>query len=196
LRHHVQQMFAALGLDAAALPEVARCLSNLKDTVGADLPVWKRAQRGRPRHLPLDKPKVLKRRAIGRVRDALSEVVKELYLEQVERAARRSRAAEALETARALGAGSRLADFVVLLHLHDEASLRLRSSSDVGAAPSRGRSSSDVGAAPSRGRSSKVMQHSVWIQVGGQGPRRFVPTELCALANKRPTSSPARCTRS
>lgn len=34
------------------------------------------------------------------------------------------------------------------------------------------------------GRSSKAMQHSVWIQVGGQGPRRFVPTELCALANK------------
>ena len=29
-----------------------------------------------------------------------------------------------------------------------------------------------------------MMQHSVWIQVGGQGPRRFVPTELCALANK------------
>jgi hypothetical protein len=111
------------------------------------------------------------RRTIGRVRDAFSEVVKELYLDQVERAARRSRAAETLETARALGAGSRLADFVVLLHLHDEASLRLRSSSD-------------VGAAPSRGRSSKVMQHSVWVQVGGQGPRRFVPTELCALANK------------
>jgi hypothetical protein len=142
----------------------------LKDTVDADLPVWKRARMGRPRHLPLGKSKVLKRtqnklqharrryktaeaalralqrarddepahritaelvakvalsapsssarafadawadlsgvgavgcsrRTIGRVRDAFSEAVKELYSEQVGRAARRSRATQTLETA-------------------------------------------------------------------------------------------------
>ena len=96
-------------------------------------------------------------------------------LEQVERAARRAQPAHVQQSsvaaAETLGAGPPFHDFVVLLHLHDEASLRLRSSSG-------------VGAAPSRGRSSKLTQHSVWIQVGGQGPRRFVPTELCALANK------------
>ena len=58
-----------------------------------------------------------------------------------------------------------------LLHIHDEASLRLRSSDD-------------NGAMPSRSRSSKVQQHSVFVQTLGQeGSLRFL-TELDALSNK------------
>ena len=58
---------------------------------------------------------------------------------------------------------------VSLLHIHDEASLRLRSAVS-------------FEGAPSRSRSSCVQQHLLWAHVGEQ--RVYVPTELHALANK------------
>ena len=59
----------------------------------------------------------------------------------------------------------------VLLHIHDEASLRLRSSTDAS------------GSAPSRGRSSKVQQHVTSVHFQGQQPLRW-HAELDALSNK------------
>ena len=61
MRHLVRLMFAALGPDAAALPEVARCLSNLKDAVNEDLLVWKRRQRGKGRLVGEELEKLAKR---------------------------------------------------------------------------------------------------------------------------------------
>ena len=59
----------------------------------------------------------------------------------------------------------------VLLHLHDEAALRLRSAADM-----------DFGA-PARGRSSKVQQHVATVHFPDQPPLRWF-TELDALADK------------
>ena len=109
------------------------------------------------------------RTTIDRVRSAFCEVVKDLYLGEIETAARSRSSALAPDSALALGDASLCG---VVLHVHDEASLRLRSKLD---------SAGPV----SRGRSSKVIQHSVWADVGASEPLRFVPTELSALANKK-----------
>lgn len=61
---------------------------------------------------------------------------------------------------------------VALAHMHDEASLRLRSSSVADAE------------APSRARSSKVMQHSAMLHFDGQQPLRWYE-DLHPLADKR-----------
>lgn len=61
---------------------------------------------------------------------------------------------------------------VVLAHMHDEASLRLRSSSVADST------------APSRARSSKVMQHSAMLHFAGQQPLRWYE-DLHPLADKR-----------
>ena len=120
------------------------------------------------------------RRTIGRVRDAFSSVIKDIYLDQLEESARLAALALACPSALAPGSASALASavapatFAVVLHFHDEASLRLRSATDVSLPLSRSRSSS-------------VLQHSVWVDVCNSGQRCFVPTELCALANKRAT---------
>ena len=123
------------------------------------------------------------RTTIGCARDGFSIVVRCLYLEMLENSSRRSALARSLVAAQcaSVGACARGTPLVVgvALHFHDEASLRLRSELDSSRASLPG-----YVFAPSRGRSSKVMQHAVWVEVGSGEPRRLVPTELCALANK------------
>ena len=58
----------------------------------------------------------------------------------------------------------------VLLHIHDEASLRLRSSAT-------------AAGAPERSRRSKVQQHLLWLHLPGQ-KKLFLPAELHALSDK------------
>ena len=89
-------------------------------------------------------------------------VVKDVYREEIRKAAKRQ-----APSARAPDA----VPHAVVLHYHDEASLRLRSALD----PS---------APLSRARSSKVLQHVMWVKTGSEAPLLFAPTELCALANK------------
>ena len=124
------------------------------------------------------------RRSIGRVRDAFTYVVKDLYFSRLQEEARDAFAAAAALASPAASAPAATAIevaasfappcFAALLHFHDEASLRLRSSAD-------------VGGAPSRVRSSKVTQHVVWADFGLGGVHHFLPTELHALENKKAT---------
>ena len=107
------------------------------------------------------------RRTIARVRDAFTFVCKDLYYSRVEQRVRDALAASAF----ALAAAPAPALNVVVLHYHDEATLRLRSAND-------------VTGAPSRGRASKILQHSVWIYLTASEQKLAFPTELVALANK------------
>ena len=117
------------------------------------------------------------RTAITRIRDAFAETVKEMNVKDV--AAFLQRGIHSRQSARqsqssAAGAPAESASLLcaALLHIHDEASLRLRSASD-----------NIQGAGPSRSRSSKVQQHSAFVQTHSGGFVRFL-TELDALANK------------
>ena len=114
------------------------------------------------------------RSTIEKIRNAFCGVVKDLYFGEIETASKRKASALALGLAASASSAHALgvAPCNVVLHVHDEALLRLRSSLD------------PHGPA-SRGRSSKVVQHAVWVDVGSSEPLRFVPTELCALASKR-----------
>ena len=111
------------------------------------------------------------RTTITRARDAFAEVVKDLSKQEVLCAAATS-AKHYTAQARSTTAPS-ASKFLcaALLHVHDEASLRLRSSLDTD------------GAGPSRSRSSKVQQHCLWLQLDTNARLR-VPAELDALANK------------
>ena len=114
------------------------------------------------------------RPTIENIRNAFCGVVKDLYFGQIETASKTRASALALGSAASASSAEALdsAPCGVVLHVHDEASLRLRSSLD-------------PAGTVSRGRSSKVVQHSVWVDVGPSEPLRFVPTELCALSSKR-----------
>ena len=130
---------------------------------------------------------ICSRRSIGRVRDAFTYVVKDLYFSRLQEEARDAfAAAAALASSAASAPAARLPTafevavsfapqcWVGLLHFHDEASLRLRSSAD-------------VGGAASRVRTSKVMQHVLWADFGLGDVHHYVPTELHALENKKAT---------
>ena len=113
------------------------------------------------------------RGSITAIRNAFAEVVIERSREDVQ-AAVRAVAAEALDSAAAQRAGGHVARTVVcvpLLHIHDEASMRLRSRGD----PSSG--------GPARSRSSKVQLH--FVRACPKAEQAVsVATELDALANK------------
>ena len=100
----------------------------------------------------------LGRTTIESIRNAFCVVVKELYEAEVRSAATRA-AGGAAQPAKGLGAPGH-PPHAVVLHVHDEASLRLRSAQD-------------ASAAPSRGRSSKVLQHVIWVNVGEAGRLYF-----------------------
>ena len=104
----------------------------------------------------------LGRTTIESIRNAFVAVVKDVYREEIRKAARRQIApAPAPDSV----------PHAVVLHYQDEASLRLRSALDP--------------TAPlSRARSSKVLQHVMWVKSSSEAPLLFAPTELCALANK------------
>ena len=108
------------------------------------------------------------RTTISKIKDAFAEVVKGISFERVRLAG--GAAARASSAASAPG-GALPLNFCALVHIHDEASLRLRSHADV-----------DKGA-PSKSRSSKVMQHSATLHFEGQPPVRWL-TELDPLADK------------
>ena len=110
------------------------------------------------------------RSTISRIKDAFAEVVKGISFERARlagaTAARAGTAAFAPD-----GNGVLPLNCCALLHIHDEASLRLRSHTEA-----------DQGA-PSKGRGSKVMQHSATLHFDGQPPVRWL-TELDPLADK------------
>ena len=112
------------------------------------------------------------RPTICKIRDAFVEVAKGTCVQQV-----KSSAAHALESAgSAPGSASSSSSAaslpcVAMLHIHDEACLRLRSSADT-----------HLGA-PSRSRSSKVQQHVVTVHFTEQPPVRWY-AELDPLADK------------
>ena len=114
------------------------------------------------------------RTTIAKIRDAFVEEVKRANVLQVALAATRSlerRAAAFAPIATAAAAPVFVFPCVTMLHIHDEASLRLRSSADT-----------DLGA-PARSRSSKVQQHSVSVMFPEQALLRW-HTELDPLSNK------------
>ena len=99
------------------------------------------------------------RTSVGRIRDAFAEVCKDFC---------RLRVRVAVSSA---SASSKLF-CVALLHIHDEASLRLRSALDA------------LPGLPSRSRSSKVQQHLAVLHMSGQQePVRWL-AELDSLADK------------
>ena len=131
------------------------------------------------------------RSTITNIRDAFAEVVKQQSssaLSSMLAAGFRAKAVDAtvltpemsaassaealpVSSAALAPASSMTFPVVALLHIHDEASLRLRSSADIDSA------------APARSRSSKVQQHSVYVH--GPSASAFQwPSELHPLANK------------
>ena len=107
------------------------------------------------------------RTTIGRIRDAFAECCKELCCSQV-----RSAVAGSRQTAIASADRPEQALLcATALHIHDEASLRLRSASDA------------LPGMPSRSRSSKVQQHCVSLHSRSQAPVRWL-VELDPLADK------------
>jgi len=118
------------------------------------------------------------RPTIAKVRDAMAEVVKAMTAAAARKAAKQAVAAavrapdppaEATPGASAAPAPGFLA--VCFLHIHDEASLRLRSAGK-----------DDLGA-PSRSRQSSVQQHACSLFLPGQETLPW-PTELNALGDK------------
>ena len=117
------------------------------------------------------------RSAIEKIRDAFVSVAVDVSLAHVRDmvltascAGRLAAASGAGSSAAASRAGVRPFQ-VAVLHIHDEASLRLRSRSDT------------LSHLPERSRSSKVQQHLVWLYMESRERVRF-PTELHALSNK------------
>ena len=107
------------------------------------------------------------RTTIGRIRDAFAEVCKQMCHSQVRFAGDAARKASV-----ALATPQQQPVFCAsVLHIHDEASLRLRSASDV------------LPGVPGRSRSSKVQQHCVWLHLHSQLAVRWL-VELDPLADK------------
>ena len=107
------------------------------------------------------------RTTIGRIRDAFAEVCKQMCHSQVRFAAEAARKASV-----ALATPQQQPIFcAAVLHIHDEASLRLRSASDV------------LPGVPGRSRNSKVQQHCVWLHLHSQLGVRWL-VELDPLADK------------
>ena len=103
------------------------------------------------------------RTTIAKIRDAFVETIKEMRTTEVQNAVAKALATSQEGRRHAPGTAASLATdsahpFVVtaILHIHDEASLRLRSDTDM------------QGGLPSRSRSSKVQQHCVWLHLVGQ----------------------------
>ena len=122
--------------------------------------------------------KHMSRDSINKVRDAFVELLKELAGEALRAMIRRAMTAAVRAGAgatAAVGAGAaasaRVPLSAILVHLHDEAALRLRSHLM--------RRSEDI---PSRSRSSKVQQHVMTFHT--RSGQIEIPTELEALANK------------
>jgi len=130
----------------------------------------------------------ISRRQIARIRDAFVGVLKERSAEQLEaiaeRAAKCARIGAAARAPSLLGVGlwaagssmaaaSRAPSFATasVLHIQDEAALRLRSMADLSVT------------SPSRSRSSMVQQHVVSVHFG-DGAIISVPTEMDALERK------------
>ena len=134
------------------------------------------------RDLVAAKGEAVSRPTIEKIRDAFVDVAKGAMEDAAQ--AHLGRAISALkEAAPALRrdvavseavAGARRDNFAVVacLHIHDEASLRLRSFEDT------------EGAAPNRGKRSAVQQHAVWLQAADGAPQ-VLPVELDALQNKK-----------
>ena len=103
------------------------------------------------------------RPTISKIRDAFVETIKEMRTTEVQSAVAKALATSQKGRRHAPGTAASLATdsahpfFVAaILHIHDEASLRLRSDTDM------------QGGLPSRSRSSKVQQHCVWLHLVGQ----------------------------
>ena len=118
------------------------------------------------------------RPTISKIRSAFVEVVKTLTGEAAGRAAakevsRASTAAAAFSSSAASGEGGSWSGFatVALLHVHDEAFLRLRSNAD------------GTSGVQDRSRGSKVQQHVCSLHFPQQQPMRWY-TELDPLSNK------------
>ena len=109
---------------------------------------------------------------LGAISMSAAQVCKDMGVRQIKTAARAAAQGPVASVAPggARAKNSPLCVFV-LAHMHDEASLRLRSSAVA-----------DV-RAPSRARSSKVMQHSVMLHFAGQEPLRWYE-DLHPLADK------------
>jgi len=118
------------------------------------------------------------RTTITRIRDAFAEVVKQHSCDVVSLAASTSAAVRQKQLSAAARQAQSAAvrqvpsfQSVALMHIHDEASLRLRSSADT-----------DLGK-PSRSRSSKVQQHAAYVSFTLGQPLRWL-TELHPLSDK------------
>ena len=124
------------------------------------------------------------RTTIAKIRDAFVETIKEMRAMESQRSVAKCLAASQERRRSALGSSALLPGSAALalesahpscvaaiLHIHDEASLRLRSDTDIS------------GGGPSRSRSSKVQQHCVWLHVVGQPVIRWL-AELDPLGDK------------
>ena len=124
------------------------------------------------------------RATIAKIRDAFVETIKEMRTMEVQTvvanalAASQDRRQHAPCSSALLPGSAPLAfesaqpSFVAaILHIHDEASLRLRSDTDI------------EGGGPSRSRSSKVQQQCVWLHFAGQPVIRWL-AELDPLGDK------------
>ena len=107
------------------------------------------------------------RTSIDRIRSAFADVCKDICRMQV----RIATTAACGVASSAAGGGSRPLVCAALLHIHDEASLRLRSSAET------------QPGMPARSRSSKVQQHVTVLHLLGQQPVRWL-VELDTLADK------------
>ncbi len=94
---------------------------------------------------------------MGYVRDAFAEEIKELSLERVRTAVRNKRW-----------------QFIVVRHIHDEASMRIRSHME----------SASTQIVAHRGRTSKIQNNVVTVHCDSGGVGVFVPLELQPLAKK------------
>ena len=114
----------------------------------------------------------LSRPTITKIRDGFAQVVKDMRLREIGLVI--SSAAKAPDSAASAPAAAHPAPggmCAAILHIHDEASLRLRDSQEA------------QGGAPSRGRRSMVQQHIMYLHALGQQPVRW-PAELDPLSSK------------
>ena len=107
------------------------------------------------------------RTSVGRIRDAFAEVCKDFCRVRV----RIATASACRSSVASSGPSSAPLFCAAVLHIHDEALLRLRSSLDA------------LLGLPSRSRSSKVQQHMAVLHMSGQHPVRWL-SELDTLADK------------